>query len=87
MESGEGNSRAVTSNQTGVHDDLVSVVDKHLNTQFKNLTPLFQSRRLNKLDAPSMRFCKTIQRERLFSTPVAVLARVLIIMLAATQLA
>ncbi|MBU2882419.1 SAM-dependent methyltransferase [Psychrosphaera sp. B3R10] len=35
MESGEGNSRAVTSNQTGVHDDLVSVVDKHLNTQFK----------------------------------------------------
>lgn len=31
----EGNSRRVTSNQNGVHDDLEAVVTKHLSTEFK----------------------------------------------------
>jgi len=30
-----GNSRSITSNQTGPHDDLTKVVEKHLNSEFK----------------------------------------------------
>lgn len=31
----EGNSRSIVSNQTGVHDDLEKVVNKHLTSEFK----------------------------------------------------
>lgn len=31
----DGNSRSITSNQSGVHDDLDKVVKKHLTTEFK----------------------------------------------------
>ena len=31
----EGNSRSITSNQSGVHDDLDKVVNKHLTSEFK----------------------------------------------------
>ncbi len=31
----KGQSRAITSNQTGVHDDLEKIVSKHLNSEFK----------------------------------------------------
>lgn len=31
----EGNSRSITSNQTGAHEDLEKVVRKHLNSEFK----------------------------------------------------
>jgi len=31
----EGNSRSITSNQSGVHDDLYKVVTKHLSSEFK----------------------------------------------------
>ena len=31
----DGNSRSITSNQSGIHDDLDSVVKKHLTTEFK----------------------------------------------------
>lgn len=31
----EGNSRSITSNQDGIHEDLVDVVKKHLTTEFK----------------------------------------------------
>jgi len=31
----DGNSRSITSNQSGVHEDLIKVVDKHLNSEFR----------------------------------------------------
>lgn len=35
MTESTGNSRSITTNQTGIHDDLDAVVNKHLSTEFK----------------------------------------------------
>ena len=45
----DGNSRAVTSNQNGVHDDLEKVVKKHLITEFKKPFAEYSLQTFNKL--------------------------------------
>ena len=45
-----GNSRAITSNQTGIHDDLEKVVGRHINSEFKKPIAAFSQTAFDELN-------------------------------------